>query len=48
MRQLSQDELDDLRAGSVRNVRALNGMTSLDQYMRDRELRELGGGEWLD
>ena len=46
--QLSEDELDDLRASSVRNVRALNGMTSLDKYMRDREYREAGGGEWLD
>lgn len=48
LRQLSQDELDDLRAGSVKNVRALNGITSLDKYMRDRELRELGADEWLD
>ena len=48
LRQLSQDELDELRASSVKNVRALNGMTSLDKYMRDRELRELGAGEWLD
>lgn len=48
LRQLSQDELDDLRASSVKNVRALNGMTSLDKYMRDRELRELGASEWLD
>jgi len=48
LRQLSQDELDDLRASSVKNVRALNGMTSLDKYMRDREYREAGAGEWLD
>ena len=48
LRQLPEDELDDLRAGSVKNVRALNGVTSLDKYMRDRELRELGAGEWLD
>jgi len=46
--QLSEDELDDLRASSVKNVRALNGMTSLDKYMRDREYREAGAGEWLD
>ena len=46
--QLSEDELDDLRTSSVKNVRALNGITSLDKYMRDRELRELGAGEWLD
>jgi len=46
--QLPEDELRALRADSVKNVRALNGITSVDKYMRDREYKEAGADEWLD
>ena len=46
--QLPEDELRALRSGSVKNVRALNGITSVDKYMRDREYKESGADEWLD
>ena len=46
--QLPEEELRALRADSVKNVRALNGITSVDKYMRDREYKEAGADEWLD
>lgn len=46
--QLPEDELRALRSDSVKNVRALNGITSVDKYMRDREYKEAGADEWLD
>ena len=32
----------------LERVRALNGITSVDKYMRDREYKEAGADEWLD
>ena len=46
--QIDPDYLRKLRANSVRNVKATNGMLTFEQKVRERPDDEDGGGQWQD
>ena len=45
---MDEDSLKRIRAQSVRNVRATNGITSLEKYARSRQEQDWDDDEWQD
>lgn len=46
--QMDEDDLKRLRAQSVRNVKATNGLISLEKYARSRQEQDWDDDEWQD
>ena len=45
---MDEDSLKRIRAQSVRNVKATNGLISLEKYARSRQEQDWDGDEWQD
>ena len=46
--QMDEDALKRIRAQSVRNVKATNGLISLEKYARSRQEQDRDDDEWQD
>ena len=46
--QMDEDDLKRIRAQSVRNVKATNGLISLEKYARSRQEQDWDDDEWQD
>ena len=46
--QMDEDDLKRRRAQSVRNVKATNGLISLEKYARSRQEQDWDDDEWRD
>ena len=46
--QMDEDDLKRIRAQSVRNVKATNGLISLGKYARSRQEQDWDDDEWQD